>query len=92
MFIAAATSKNVKKNSTSTSTKKSNTNKNKNNSNNLNFSVDIMDKKIFQVGCGGVGSSMPALYVRHFKFSPGNITICDKDKSRVDARITIRIS
>ena len=83
MAIVAAAKKasnnNVNKNS------KKNSNKNSNNSNNLNFSVDIGNKKIFQVGCGGVGSSMPALYVRHFKFSPGNVIICDKDKSRVDA-------
>ena len=85
---------NIKNNSNKNS---SNSNKNKNssnsdkikiynsNKNDLNFSVDIGNKKIFQVGCGGVGSSMPALYVRHFKFSPGNIIICDKDKSRIDA-------
>ena len=76
MVIAAAVSKNVNKNSR---------NSNKNSNKNVNFSVDIGNKKIFQVGCGGVGSSMPALYVRHLKFSPGNVIICDKNKARVDA-------
>jgi homospermidine synthase len=56
-------------------------------SNSLNFSVDIGSKKIFQVGCGGVGSSMPSLYTRHLKFAPGNVIICDKNKSRVDALV-----
>jgi len=71
-------------NNVNTNNKSNNLN---NKSNNLNFSIDLGNKKIFQVGCGGVGSSMPALYVRHLKFSPGDIIICDKDKSRVDALI-----
>ena len=64
---------------------KNNKNNNKNKSNGLNFSIDIGNKKIFQVGCGGVGSSMPYLYERHVKFVPGNVLICDKDKTRIDA-------
>lgn len=67
--------------------KASNNNKSSRKKGNLDFSMDIGNKKIFQVGCGGVGSSMPTLYVRHFKFSPGNIIICDKDKSRVAALV-----
>lgn len=64
---------------------KSPSNTNSNSPLNLNFRVDITGRHIFQVGCGGVGSSMPSLYVRHFKFSPGSIIICDKDKTRTDA-------
>lgn len=60
-------------------------NVNKNNVNKANFSVDLENRSILQVGCGGVGSSMPYLYVKHFKFIPGNITIMDKDKVRLDA-------
>jgi homospermidine synthase len=54
------------------------------NANKLKFSVDLENRSILQIGCGGVGSSMPPLYVRHMKFKPGNITIIDKDKSRID--------
>jgi len=67
-----------------------NSNKNKNNVNKyvdpkkLNFSMDLGDRKILQVGCGGVGSAMPYMYVRHFNFKPGNVIIVDKDKSRIE--------
>lgn len=63
---------------------------NKNNTNNLvnakklGFTVDLEDRKILQVGCGGVGSSMPYLYTKHFKFSPKNVIIIDKDESRLE--------
>lgn len=50
----------------------------------LNFVVDIGDKKILQVGCGGVGSSMPFLYKKHLKYSPGNIVIVDKDPKKIE--------
>ncbi len=63
---------------------------NKNNTNNLvnakklAFTVDLEDRKILQVGCGGVGSSMPYLYAKHFKFSPKNVIIIDKDETRLE--------
>ena len=67
-----------------------NSNKNKNNVNKyvdpkkLNFSMDLEDRKILQVGCGGVGSAMPYMYVRHFNFKPGNVIIIDKDLKRLE--------
>ncbi|AGE59850.1 homospermidine synthase [Acanthocystis turfacea Chlorella virus TN603.4.2] len=59
-------------------------NGNKNGKNLPNFSVDFGDRKLLQIGCGGVGSSMPYLYERHFQYKAGNITIMDKDKARLD--------
>jgi homospermidine synthase len=54
------------------------------NANKLNFSVDLGDRRILQVGCGGVGSGMPPLYKRHLRFSPGNVIIMDKNKSKLE--------
>jgi homospermidine synthase len=72
-------------NNTNNAKNNKNNKNNKNiNANKLKFSVDLEDRSILQIGCGGVGSSMPPLYVRHMKFKPGNITIIDKDKSRID--------
>ncbi|AGE50256.1 homospermidine synthase [Acanthocystis turfacea Chlorella virus Canal-1] len=62
-----------------------NVNKNKNGKKSLpSFNVDLGSRKILQIGCGGVGSSMPYLYERHFQYKAGNITIMDKDKARLD--------
>ncbi|AGE51466.1 homospermidine synthase [Paramecium bursaria Chlorella virus CviKI] len=54
------------------------------NANKLNFSVDLGDRRILQVGCGGVGASMPPLYKRHLKFSSGNVIIIDKNRTKID--------
>ena len=80
--------KNNKPSNNNKSSKSSNNNKSSNklvNSNKLNYSVDLEDRCILQVGCGGVGSSMPYLYVKHFRFKPKRVTIMDKDKVRLEA-------
>ena len=45
--------------------------------------VDIAQRRILQIGFGGVGGSMPPLYVRHMSFAPKNITIVDKNADKI---------
>jgi len=54
----------------------------KTNVNNL-LKVDIAQRRILQIGFGGVGGSMPPLYVRHMTFAPKNITIVDKNAEKI---------
>ena len=54
----------------------------KTNVNNL-LKVDIGQRRILQIGFGGVGGSMPPLYVRHMTFAPKNITIVDKNAEKI---------
>lgn len=78
---------NVRNQITETPADTSNTRIMKNSTDNTNvrnmLRFNLGGRRILQIGHGGVGSSMPPLYLRHLDFSPGDITIIDKDDSKI---------
>jgi homospermidine synthase len=42
---------------------------------------DLGNKRIFQIGLGGIGNNILDFYMRHFTFQLGNIVCCDKQES-----------
>lgn len=52
-----------------------------------NIRYDLGDKRIFQIGLGGIGGNILQFYMRHLIFKNGNIIACDKQKSVCDSII-----
>ena len=49
-----------------------------------NIRYDLGDKRIFQIGLGGIGGNILEFYSRHLTFKNGNIIACDKQKNVCD--------
>jgi homospermidine synthase len=49
-----------------------------------NIRYDLQDKRIFQIGLGGIGGNILEFYMRHLTFKNGNIIACDKQKNVCD--------
>ena len=49
-----------------------------------NIRYDLGDKRIFQIGLGGIGGNILEFYTRHLTFKSGNIIACDKQKNVCD--------
>jgi len=49
-----------------------------------NIRYDLGDKRIFQIGLGGIGGNILEFYMRHLTFKSGNIIACDKQKNVCD--------
>jgi homospermidine synthase len=49
-----------------------------------NIRYDLGDKRIFQIGLGGIGGNILEFYMRHLTFKNGNIIACDKQKNVCD--------